>query len=303
MNKKVLAMAGLAVAFGGISYFAGNSWLESQAQARMNEIESNRPHEAAVETSTVVVAATQLRFGEKLTEEKLKEVPWPANAIPEGGFRTIAEAMGTGERKAIKTIEPNEPILAVKVTGDNGRSGLAGIIAEGMRAVTIPVDLATGVGGFVMPGDRVDIVLTKRDNEDGETVAKIILENVKVLSIDQDADRSTDGPKVAKSVTLETDSNGAQRLALANSVGRLSLLLRGAGDEDRIGSRSLNSGDLDENGKNASAGDSDGFFSFLNSGNKKRFATVTVVKREEVVSHSVPVAEGPQGKEKSIDGQ
>jgi pilus assembly protein CpaB len=202
VNKKVVAMAVLAVGFGGISYFAGNSWLESQAQARMSEIENNRASGPAVEVSTVVVASAQLRFGETLTAEKLKEVSWPADAMPEGGFRTIAEAIGDGERKAIKSIEPNEPVLEMKVSGDSARAGLAGIISEGMRAVTIPVDLATGVGGFVMPGDRVDIVLTKRDADDGEQVAKIILENVKVLSIDQDADRSVDGPKIAKSVTL-----------------------------------------------------------------------------------------------------
>jgi len=291
VNKKVLAMAGLAVAFGAISYFAGNSWLESQAQARMSEIEKNRTADTAVEVSTVVVAAAQLRFGETLTAEKLKEVPWPANAIPEGGFKTVAELIGNGERKAIKSIEANEPILAVKVTGDNAKAGLSGIIAEGMRAVTIPVDLATGVGGFVMPGDRVDIVLTKRDNEDGEQVAKIILENVKVLSIDQDADRSVDGPKVAKSVTLETDSEGAQRLALANSVGRLSLLLRGSGDENSVSSGSMTVGDLDGVKKEAGAAD-DGFLSFLTGPKeKKRFATINVVKREEVVPHSVPVAD------------
>lgn len=299
MNKKVLAMAGLAVAFGGISYFAGNSWLESQAQARMSEIENSR--EASMEVSTVVVAAAPLRFGEKLTAEKLKEVPWPADAVPEGGYRTLAEAIGDGERKAIKSMEPNEPVLAVKVSGDGAHSGLAGIISEGMRAVTIPVDLATGVGGFVMPGDRVDIVLTKRGSDDGEQVAKIILENVKVLSIDQDADRSVDGPKVAKSVTLETDSNGAQRLALANSVGRLSLLLRSAGDENKVASGSMTADDLDGNSRNASAADGDGFFSFLNGGAKKRFATVTVVKREEVVTHSVPVDQPAEAARTGID--
>lgn len=301
MNKKVLAMAVLAVAFGGISYFAGNSWLESQAQARMNEIEHSRASEAAVETSTVVVAAKQLRFGEVLTPEALKEVAWPANALPEGGFRTVAEAVGNGERKALKTIEPNEPVLMAKVSGEHARAGLAGIIAEGMRAVTIPVDLATGVGGFVMPGDRVDIVLTKRNEEDGEQVARIILENVKVLSIDQESDRSVDGPKVAKSVTLETDSQGAQRLALATSIGRLSLLLRSSGDEDAVSAEALSTDDLD--GKVSEAAADAGLSTFLNGPEKKQFATVNVVKREEVVAHSVPVADAPAKDGKKVDGQ
>ncbi|MCB1460105.1 MAG: Flp pilus assembly protein CpaB [Nitratireductor sp.] len=290
MNTKILIMAGLAVTFGATSYFAGNKWLDSQAQARLSEIESERNMQS-VEMSTVVVASAQLRFGEKLTEEKLKEVPWPKEAVPEGGFHKIADVIKDGERKAIKTIEAGEPLLAVKLTGENGRAGLAGIIADGMRAVTIPVDMVNGVGGFVMPGDRVDIVLTKKDREDGEQVAKIIMENVKVLSIDQDADTRGDAPKVAKSVTLETDANGAQKLALANSVGRISLLLRGAGDEDKVAAGDMSSGDFDGNAAPKTAGaKEDGFLSFLKT--EKKFATVTVIKRDEATPHSVPIEKG-----------
>ncbi len=298
MNSKVLVMAGLAVAFGAVSYFAGNYWLESQAQARMSEIDSNNTE---VALATVVVTTEQIRFGQKVTAEKLKEVAWPADAIPEGAFKTIPELVEKGERKAIKTMETGEPVLAVKVTGENGKAGLSGIIAEGMRAVTIPVDLVNGVGGFVMPGDFVDIVLTKKDAENGEQAAKIIMENVKVLSIDQDSDRAAEGARVAKSVTLETDAAGAQKLALANSVGRLALLLRGSGDENTVGSSTLSVGDLDD-AKKASVEGDDGFFGFLNNKPKKRFATITVVKREEVVEHSVPVTEGGQA-QAGIDGQ
>lgn len=282
MNTKVIIMAGLAVSFGAVSYFAGNRWLENQAQA----LESRRPDIPAIEMTTVVVAGEQLRFGEKLMPDMLKEVPWPKDALPQGAFTQIAELTEKGDRKAIKTIEAGEPILSVKVTGENGHAGLAGVISEGMRAVTIPVDLATGVGGFVMPGDSVDIVLTKKNREDGEQIAKIIMENVKVLSIDQDADRISDGAKVAKSVTLETDAAGAQRLALANSIGRLSLLLRGAGDDNRTGIAALSGEDLD--GRTAKS-QSEGLLSFLN--NKKTVTDIKVVRRDEVVRHSVPVDE------------
>lgn len=293
MNTKVLVMAGLAVTFGTVSYFAGNSWLESQANARVSDTRSEQP---AVAMSTVVVTTEQVRFGQKLTPEKLKEVPWPVDALPEGAFKTIADLTAKGERKALKTIESGEPLLAIKVTGENGNAGLSGIIAEGMRAVTIPVDLVNGVGGFVMPGDRIDIVLTKKDNEDGDQAAKIIMENIKVLSIDQDSDRATEGARVAKSVTLETDAKGAQKLALANSVGRLSLLLRGSGDTDASGTSTLSSGDLDEPNKASASGGDDSLFGFLNTNKKKRFATVTVVKREEVVQHSVPATESGENK-------
>jgi pilus assembly protein CpaB len=288
LNTKVFIMAGLAVAFGAVSYLAGNSWLESQAQARLDAIKSEK--QPAMEMATVVVASVQVRFGQRLTPENLKEVPWPADAVPQGAFRKVGEITDKGERKAIKTIEPNEPVLAVKITGENGRAGLAGIISEGMRAVTIPVDLVNGVGGFVMPGDRVDIVLTRRDEENGTQEAKIIMENVKVLSIDQDADRTDESARVAKSVTLETDAPGAQKLALANSVGRLSLLLRSAGDEDKAGTGTLSAQDFDDAqaAKPAAGKEDDGLFGFLNAKPKKQFTTISVVKREEVIQHTVP---------------
>jgi pilus assembly protein CpaB len=297
LNIRVLIMAGLAVSFGAASYFAGNYWLDSQAKAR---VDSERSAEPAVALSTVVVTTEQIRFGQQISADKLKEVAWPADAVPEGAFKTIAELSAKEGRRAIKTLEAGEPVLSVKVSGENGRAGLAGIIAEGMRAVTIPVDLVNGVGGFVMPGDRVDIVLTKRDNEDGEQAAKIIMENVKVLSIDQEADRAEEGVRVAKSVTLETDATGAQKLALANSVGRLSLLLRSAGDEDAAGTRTLSADDFDDT-KRADAASDESFFGFLNN-NKKRFATISVVKREEVVQHSVPVS-GADEDIKAASGQ
>lgn len=283
MNTKVLIMAALAVTFGSVSYFAGNRYLENQAQARMSEIESQAG--PSVEMTTVVVAAKRLRFGERLDADSLRETPWPKEAMPEGAFRSVADLTEKGERKALKTIEPGEPILAIKITGANGHAGLAGVIAEGMRAVTIPVDLVNGVGGFVMPGDRVDIVLTRKNPDDGDQTAKIIMENVKVLSIDQDADRLVDGPKVAKSVTLETDAKGAQRLALANSVGRLSLLLRSAGDQNSVQSATVTGEDLDGTERDE---EDAGFFSFLNQ-EKKRNANITVVRRDEVISHTVPV--------------
>lgn len=284
-------MAGLAITFGGVSYFAGNQWLDNQAQARLNEIENQRNSNPGVSLGTVVVAAEQLRFGQEISSEQLKEISWPVDSVPQGAFSTIEEMIGNTERKAIKTIEAGEPILAMKITGDNNHAGLAGVIADGMRAVTIPVDLVNGVGGFVLPGDNVDIVLTKKDRDNGEQTADIIMENVKVLSIDQDAERAIQGAKVAKSVTLETDTQGAQRLALANSVGRLSLLLRGAGDNQQTNSGILSADEL-INGRRpeeASAASDNGLFSFLSQEKKKMTANVSVIRRDEVVNHSVPV--------------
>lgn len=291
MSGKLAIMAGLAVVFGATSYYAGNQYLESQAKARLNEIESSQ---VSIEVAQVVVATDQLRFGDTLAADKLKLVSWPKEAMPEGAFTSIEEAVGEGQRKILKAVAENEPLLEAKLSGEDGRAGLSGIIADGMRAVTIPVDTVKGVGGFVQPGDRVDIVFSQRDRRSGQQTAKIIMEKVKVLTVDQEAD-NVGSPKVAKTVTLETDAEGAQRLALAAEVGRLSLLLRGVGDEASIGESVVSFGQAANPGEESTDGAPDpaagnkdgGFLSFLNK--EKKSQTIRVVRGDEVREATVPV--------------
>ncbi|MEM9332190.1 MAG: Flp pilus assembly protein CpaB [Pseudomonadota bacterium] len=271
MSGKLLIMAGLAVTFGATSYVAGTHYLESQTQARLNALESNRPVVQEIELAKVVVATRELRFGETIEQDALKLVDWPKDAFPEGAFASISEVILDGDRRVVTGIQPGEPVLAVKITGENGRAGLAGIITEGMRAVTIPVNTVNGVGGFVQPGDRVDLVLTKEDDDTNETSAKIMMENVKVLSVDQEAGGRSETARVAKSVTLETDTRGAKKIALALNQGRISLLLRSAGD--------VGQSEAEDDGK--------GFLSFFESEPKTK--AVKVVEGKTVTNYNVAI--------------
>jgi pilus assembly protein CpaB len=134
-----------------------------------------------------------------------------------------------GKRVVLAAIEINEPILAVKITGPGQRATLSAVLHEGMKAVTIRVNDVEGVAGFVLPGDRVDIALTRLDGKGGATT-DVVLQNAQVLAIDQSADERTAAPSVAKSVTLEVDTVAAQKLGLAAQLGSLSLMLRKAGE-------------------------------------------------------------------------
>jgi pilus assembly protein CpaB len=151
--------------------------------------------------------------------------------------------MAGGRRVVLTAIEPNEPVLASKITGSGQRATLSAMLDQGMKAVTVRVNDVDGVAGFVLPGDRVDIVVTQQ-MEKNVALADVVLQNTRVLAIDQLADERTDKPSVVKAVTLEVDMTGAQKLMLATRVGSLSLALRKAGDAEAMNTRLITLADL-----------------------------------------------------------
>ena len=219
-------MIAFAVLFGLLAVFVAQSWLNSATEQRMRSLEANKK---PVSTSTIVVASKPLRYGTELTPQVMREVAWPEGAVPTGAFASIADAMKNGKRVVLSAIEQNEPILSVKVTGAGQRATLSALVKDGMKAVTIRVNDVEGVGGFVLPGDRVDVVLTRQVDKTSAS-NEVVLQNGRVLAVDQQADERADKPAVVKAVTLEVDQVGAQRLSLAATVGSLSLMLRKAGE-------------------------------------------------------------------------
>jgi pilus assembly protein CpaB len=219
-------MIGFAVLFGLLAVFVAQSWLTSAADARMKSLEAQKRPQA---TQTIVVAGKPLRFGNELAAPMLREIPWSEDSLPAGTFSKISDVLAPGKRVVLSAIEVNEPILSVKITGPGQRATLSAVLHDGMKAVTIRVSDVEGVAGFVQPGDRVDIALTRLDGKGGATT-DVVLQNATVLAIDQLADERAANVAVAKSVTLEVDTVAAQKLDLAASLGNLSLLLRKAGE-------------------------------------------------------------------------
>jgi pilus assembly protein CpaB len=235
-------MIGFAVLFGVLAVFVAQAWLKSQAEMRLRSIEAQNRN--GVPTQTVVVAAKPLRFGTEVASTSLREMSWPADAIPAGAFSKINDLVGGNIRRVVLSpIEANEPVLASKITGPGQRATLSARLEEGMRAVTVRVNDVEGVAGFVLPGDHVDIVLTRLIDKNTATT-DVVLQNTRVLAIDQLADERNDKPSVVKAVTLEVDTTSAQKVALAASVGNLSLILRKAGDAVGDRPRRITLGDL-----------------------------------------------------------
>jgi pilus assembly protein CpaB len=264
----------VALVFGALAVFVAQSWLNSQNDARLKNV----PVPVAVKTRTIVVATAPLRFGVEMNARNLREVPWPDNAIPDGAFASIEALLSAGKRMVLTAIAENEPVLASKITGPGQRATLSAVLTPGMKAVTVRVNDIEGVAGFVLPGDRVDILLTRSNS--GERGANpnsssdVVLQNVRVLAIDQIADDRIDKPAVVKAVTLEVEMAEGQKLSLAASLGTLTLALRKAGDTAAQPSRQITAEDLGKpQKKNAPNGS---------------FSTITVTRGMKKENYSVP---------------
>jgi pilus assembly protein CpaB len=273
VRTSTFVMIGFAVLFGLLAVFLAQIWLNNQADERLKSIDAQR--KAAPPARSIVVAGKPLRFGDELSSSALREMPWPENALPAGAFGKIAD-LTSSKRIVLMPIDTNEAVLAAKITGPGQRATLSAMLGEGMKAVTIRVNDVEGVAGFVLPGERVDVVLT-RTGEKNNAVNDVVLQNVRVLAIDQLADQRADKPAVVKAVTLEVDPTDGQKVALAATVGTLSLLLRKAGDVVSADTRRVTTRDL-----------------MTAPAQESHFVTIGVMRpsKGERVEYTVPVEEG-----------
>ena len=242
MRKNTIVMVAIAVVFGLIAVFVAQSWLNYQAELSRRTV---APKEKPVATRTIVVATGPLRFGTQVSADALREVAWPEEAIPAGTFGSIDELTSGSKRIVLASIERNEPILRAKVTGPGQKATLSAVIQDGMRAITVRVNDVEGVAGFVLPGDHVDVLLT-RQQERSNGMNDVVIQNARVLAVDQLADDAADRPTVVKAVTVEVDTIGAQKIALAASLGNLSLMLRRAGEQVMDTTRRITTSDLSQ---------------------------------------------------------
>ena len=276
MRASTIVMIGFAVVFGLLAVFIAQVWLNNQASMQAKNFEANKKPTAM---QTVVVAKQPLRFGTELDASMLEEVPWPAASTPTGAFAKISDVLHGGRRVVLTAIESNEPVLALKITGPGQRATLSALVKPGMKAVTIRVNDVEGVGGFVLPGDRVDVVLTRQIDK-GSATTEVVLQNAPVLAVDQISDDRAAKAAVAKSVTLEVSTVEAQKVWLASSVGNLSLLLRKAGETAEVKTRKITLKDL---GTGEVANDE-----------KSATATVVVTRASAKQEYTVPVEGGQE---------
>lgn len=218
-SKQSLIVLGVAIFLGLIAVYLANIYLGA---AEERESTDNR-------VAKVAVARVPLEFGVPVTPEKVQLVDFPISSIPAGAFRSLDQlAPGGNAHVALRPIEVGEPILRSKLSGQGGRASLSALLPPDMRAAAIKISDVSGVAGFVLPGDRVDVFLTRAVGQgtDNRQLTDVLLQDVRVIAIDQDANDNANKPSIGKTATLEVSQVDAQKLMLAQEVGTVSLALR-----------------------------------------------------------------------------
>lgn len=181
--------------------------------------------EVPIATVHTVVARQALPVGIRVKAADLKVVPWPESNPVSGGFTDIDDVVGRG---VVASVVENEPLTERKLAPREAGAGLPPMITHGMRAISVKVNDVIGVAGFVVPGTRVDVVVTRREARD--SMARVVVSNVEVLAAgtkyDQDKAREEGEPVRSTVITLLVTPPDAERIALAGNEGQIMLALR-----------------------------------------------------------------------------
>lgn len=227
-NRRGLIFLVLALAMGGTAAWFTQR-LTSQPVAT----------QASLRTASVVVVRTDVPVATSLTKDHLETTEWPADHVPHGALTQIEQAVGRVVRRPVAA---GEPVLEMALFETGTSGGLRAVIDPGRRAVSVKVDNVIGVAGFVTPGTRVDVMATMRrvDRERAIPYAKVILQNVRVLAVDQKLEEAKAGdPELVSVVTLEVTPLQAEHLVYAAHEGRLQLAMRSPGDQEEVKTRSV----------------------------------------------------------------
>jgi len=218
-RQSIIALVG-AVILGLVAVYLANVFLTAT---------DNR--KAASATTRIAVAAVPLDYGTELSVDKIRFVDYPASAIPAGSFAGVATLFPAGQKRvALMPISANEPILETKISGAGKNASIASLLPAGKRAAAVRINDVSGVAGFVQPNDSVDVLVTRSVGDTSQQITDVLLQNVRVIALDQNAKTEDGKAAVAKTATLEVDQLGAQKLALAQEIGQLGLVLRRPGE-------------------------------------------------------------------------
>ncbi|MEA3274170.1 MAG: Flp pilus assembly protein CpaB [Pseudomonadota bacterium] len=220
MRARPILLLLVSIGVAGIAAYAANNWMLKRLAGQGS----------ATDLDGVVAAAADIPFGTKMDSTHIKMVSLPPEAIPQGSFSSPEDVIG---RVAAFTIYKGEILVAGRVVEHVGGSALAAVVEEGKRAMTVRVNDVVGVAGFLLPGNRVDLIATKRKRGSQAVESQTLLQNLKVLAVDQTASPDKNEPVIVRAVTLEADPVEAEEIVRATEEGKVQLTLRNPLDGTR----------------------------------------------------------------------
>jgi pilus assembly protein CpaB len=227
MNRaRVFVVLLVAVLVGGLLSYAVYNYLQTRPVKEIRTPEKS-----------IVVASAKLPAATLLKDENLAFVPWPATNLPAGYFEKKEDLVSRG---LIQSVVENEPILESKLAPKGTGAGLPPMIPEGKRAVSIRAGEIIGVVGYVLPGTRVDVILSATPVGAQEAITKIVLQNVYVASAGPVIQKDSEGkPQTVTAVTLFVTPEDAEKLTSASSQGQFQLALRNPLDMEESKTRGI----------------------------------------------------------------
>lgn len=236
MNPKSLILIAVAVAgVVGVVFFTRSFLAGITEQAQQAQVAT-----VAVPTASILVANKELPVGTILTVEHLDWQVWPERGLNDAYFQQGKQTQKDLIGKVVRSpINRGEPMTQSAIVAQGERGFLAAVLSPGMRAATVKLSPVAGIGGFIFPGDRVDVILTHKievSRSEKYTAAETVFQNVRVLAVDQRSEVEGDKVQIAKTATLEVTPKMAEKVAMLEHIGMLSLSLRslvGGADEQQ----------------------------------------------------------------------
>ncbi|MDI3323803.1 Flp pilus assembly protein CpaB [Pontibacterium granulatum] len=220
IKSRTVTLFFLSVAFAVGAAWIANNWISAQQPSVAKQEVVGTP---------VVVAALDIPYGHTIEKRHLKVVMMPEEVAPSNSYRAVSDLEG----KVAKNIMlPDEIIRSERVSDHLEGATLAALIEPNMRAFTVRVDDVVGVGGFLLPGNRVDVIASRASGKSKRVITETVLRDLKVLAVDQTARTDKNEPIVVRAVTLEVTPREAERLAKARGEGSIQLTLRNPTEDE-----------------------------------------------------------------------
>jgi pilus assembly protein CpaB len=230
MRLRFIVLIGISLAVAGGAAYMTQTYLRSEREAMAKPAPDPEPREPSVK---VLVAAGELSAGTILSKSHLRWQNWPEDGVSESYFVKQANPEHDLEGAVVRqSLAPGDPVTEMRIVRPGDRGFLAAMLSPGKRAISVPVNATTGISGLVYPGDKVDIVLTHAVEAGQSTTgtkrraSETVLQDIRVLALDQRTDDQDGKRIVAKTATVEVTPKQAERISLAKQLGNLSLVLR-----------------------------------------------------------------------------